>query len=334
MELFETLGNPMPANPIVSSVRTRDGLNLRVARWSAASPRGTVLLAIGRSEFIEEYYEIIATLLARRLDAIVFDWRGQGQSDRETRWLNRGHVSEFAAYRRDLNAIETQILRPFATRPWFGLGHSMGASLLLDQAHDGLTPFDRLILSAPMIDVPLRYKTWIKRLIRGLDRLGFGSRLIPGGKDISIIQMRSFDDNILTSDRRQYDRLVKATTQLPMLSIGSPTIHWVAEAFDLMRRFEEARYAAEILTPVLVVAAGADRIVDTAATERFSIYLKSGRCLTIPNARHQIMMDRPSIIAQFWAAFDAFIPGEALRPARPETPPPSRSRKRSKVGLF
>jgi lysophospholipase len=29
----------------------------------------------------------------------------------------------------------------------------------------------------------------------------------------------------------------------------------------------------------------------------------------IPGARHEILMERDAIRAQFWAAFDAFIPG-------------------------
>ena len=157
MELFETVGNVMPPGAIVSGVRTRDGLRLRVARWPASGgSRGTVAVAIGRSEFIEQYYEVVAALRARSFDVVVWDWRGQGQSDRETRHVQRGYVSSFAAYRRDLVAIEAQVLRAFAPRPWFGLGHSMGGALLIDQAHDGTSPFERLVLSAPMIDLPLR----------------------------------------------------------------------------------------------------------------------------------------------------------------------------------
>ena len=70
----------------------------------------------------------------------------------------------------------------------------------------------------------------------------------------------------------------------------------------------------EILTPVRIIAAGADRVVDTSATERFALRLKVGRCVTIPGARHQVFVERPSIDAQLWAAFDAFIPGETVSP--------------------
>ena len=32
----------------------------------------------------------------------------------------------------------------------------------------------------------------------------------------------------------------------------------------------------------------------------------------LPTARHEILMESDAIRAQFWAAFDAFIPGEEL----------------------
>jgi lysophospholipase len=313
MDLYQTPGNPIPPGAIVSAVRTRDGKTLRVARWSLRDARGTVSIAIGRSEFIEQYCEIIQKLLDRRLDVVIMDWRGQGQSDREIAQGRRGYVSSFAAYRRDLDALESQILRPYAVRPWFGLGHSMGGAILLGQAHDGESPFERLFLSAPMIGLPLRFNRAIRWLTAIVDRLGFGPRLIPGGSEDTVFS-RGFENNVLTSDLGRYTRLASATTNLNHLAVGAPTIRWLAQAYDLMDRFAQPRYAVETLTPILIVAAGADHIVDTATTERFALQLKAGRCLTIPGARHQIIMERESIVAQVWAAFDAFIPGEAVAP--------------------
>lgn len=323
MNLYETPGNPIPPNATVQPVITRDGLTLRVARWPAQRARGTVAVGIGRSEFIEEYSEVVTALLARGFDVVVWDWRGQGQSDRECRWIRRGYVSRFDSYQLDLEAIEQQVLGPVAQKPWFALGHSMGAALLLEQAHAGVSPFERLVFSAPMIDLPLRHKVAIRRLVRCVDGIGLGARLIPGGTEASLFLRRRFEDNILTGDERQYRRLKTATEQLPNLAIGAPTIRWLAGAFALMQRFALPLYPIETVMPILVVAAGADKIVDTAATERFAIRLKAGRCVTIPNARHQVIMEREMITAQFWAAFDAFIPGH-LSQAKSKPPTPKK----------
>ncbi len=324
MDLFATPGNPTPADPIISAVRTPDGLTLRVVRWARRGARGTVVLAIGRSEFIEQYYEVVGDLLERRFDVVTMDWRGQGQSDREIAKMGHGHVSDFAAYGRDLVALEQQILKPFAPRPWFGLGHSMGAAILLEQAHAGVSPFARLILSAPMIDLPLRSRSAVAALTALAAKLRLTTRLIPGGDEGSILR-RGFDGNPLTSDEARYARVSAVMQALPQFVVGAPTIGWLHSAFQVMNRFRHPRYAMEIATPILILAAGADRIVSTRATERFAARLKAGRCITLANARHQVMAERDAVREQFWAAFEAFIPGHELDGA--EAAPPRRDQR-------
>jgi lysophospholipase len=41
----------------------------------------------------------------------------------------------------------------------------------------------------------------------------------------------------------------------------------------------------------------------------------------IPGARHEILMERDEFREQFWAAFDAFVPGtpDEFRPSRPQS---------------
>ena len=309
MDLFATPGNPIPPGAIISAARTADGLTLRVARWVARRDgRGTVLIAMGRSEFIEEYFEVVSDLLDRRFDVVIMDWRGQGQSDREITRRRRGHVAHFDAYQNDLAAIEDQILRPFAPKPWFALGHSMGGAVLLDQAHAGRSPFARLVLSAPMIDLPLRFRNSVARFMAVMSRIGFGTMLIPGGVEDSIFK-RGFAGNPLTSDAKRYDRTSVAIEQSPHLAVGAPTIGWLDAAFRLMNRFRHPRFAIDTVTPTLIIAAGSDRIVDTSATERFAARLKAGRCITLAESRHEIIMERDEIRERFWAAFDAFVPG-------------------------
>ena len=38
--------------------------------------------------------------------------------------------------------------------------------------------------------------------------------------------------------------------------------------------------------------------------------MKNGSHVIIPNARHEILQEVDSVREQFWAGFDAFIPGE------------------------
>jgi lysophospholipase len=308
----------VPKGAIVAMIVARDGVKLRAARWTAPAPSaGTVAIIEGRAEFVEKYCEVVAELTERGFDVVVLDWRGQGLSDRLLRNRRKGHVSSFRAYRTDLEALRDQILEPFCPKPWFALGHSMGGAILLDQAHDGDSPFERMVLTAPMIDLRgLRFPKFTHRLTHFLAGIGFRRTFIPGGSGKSYM-LKSFEGNLLTSDPVRYARTAAFVETNPDLVIGDPTIGWVSAAFYLMQRFEKLSYPLEIPTPILVLTAGHDRLVHTGAAETFASRLKCGRSLTISGSSHEILMERERFRELFWAAFDSFIPGETKTDAAP-----------------
>src|ERR1700685_601703 len=184
MHLVSTHDNPAPPDAIVAMARAVDGVQLRTARWVPQTAlRGTVVLLQGRSEFIEKYFEVIAELLKRGFAVATLDWRGQGGSARQLKNPRKGHIDDFSLYERDLNAFVTEVLGPSCPRPWFGLCHSMGAAIMLGIAHAGRCPFERLVLSSPMIRIAnLRRPRLAQGLAEALDSLGLGGAFAPGGR--------------------------------------------------------------------------------------------------------------------------------------------------------
>jgi lysophospholipase len=312
VDLVETPGNPIPSGARTVSVRTRDGLALRAACWlPGGEPIGTVCLLQGRAEFIEKYYETIQDLLDRRFAVATFDWRGQGASGRRVAVASKGHVGHFREYEADFTAIEAQLLAGMP-KPWFGLAHSMGAAVALAISRGGRLPFDRLVALAPMIELAMVKRPRVANaLALGLWSVGMSRAWIPGGGATSIAT-KPFSGNRLTSDPVRYARNADAASAIGSQAIGDPTVGWIRAAFGFMGRFAEPRAALEIHTPTLVVAAGADPICDTAATERFAARLKAGHAIVLPGARHEILMERDEIRDLFWAAFDAFVPGTPI----------------------
>lgn len=311
MELCTIVENPAPAGAVVSAIAARDNWNLRAARWSCgAACRGTIAILPGRAEFIEKYFEVIGELLSRDFDVAILDWRGQGLSGRLVKDPRKGHIGDFRAFERDLDALVEQVVEPFCRPPWFALAHSMGATIALAQACSGRSPFARMVLTAPMIDIyGLRFGRGMRILAKALVLLGQGRRFVPGGGPKPYMSA-SFEGNLLTSDLSRHARAAAIIEAAPELAIGDPTIGWMNAAFRFMRRFEDVAYPRRILTPVLIIAAGGDRVVDTAATEYFASRLKAGKCFTLAHAHHEILMERDPVRELFWAAFDAFLSAE------------------------
>lgn len=313
MNLVSIPENPVPEGAIVGVLKTPDGVNLRFARWAPPRGRkGTVCILPGRTEFIEKYFEVVRDLRARGFAVAIFDWRGQGLSDRALRDPRKGHVRSFAEFDLDLETFAKEILLPDCPPPFFALAHSMGGAVLLRAAHRNRRWFDRAVLSSPMVALigrpALRYGRPLIRLAR---LFGFGRAYVPGG-GATAFQSMPFAGNPVTSDPLRYARTAAIVEAEPKLGLGAPTIAWADAAFSAMREFEDPQYGARMFQPILIIAAGADEIVSTPAASKLAAGLRAGSQLVIAGSRHEPMMEQDRYREQFWAAFDAFIPGSPL----------------------
>ena len=82
--------------------------------------------------------------------------------------------------------------------------------------------------------------------------------------------------------------------------------------FTAMRGFRAANYPLEIRQPILMLAASNDAVVSTPAIEEFAYHLRAGSHLVIAGSKHEILQEQDRYRGQFWAAFDAFVPGTPL----------------------
>ena len=310
MSLREIPANPCPPGAVEHRLVAADGVTLRAARWTPQGARGTVVVLGGRSEYIEKYYETIADLLALGFAVATLDWRGQGGSERQLRDPMKCHIDDFSLFERDFRALVRDVLTPFCPRPWVGLAHSMGGAVVLGIAREGRCPFDRLVLSAPMIALYGRPAPRAERwLVEALDGIGLGGAYVPGAGGGRPYSSFPFADNLLTSDPRRYERLQQTLAAFPELGLGGPTIGWLHAAFRLMRALGEPDTPSAITIPTLVVACGHDRIVDTPSVERFAARLRAGDLIVIDGARHEIMIERDRFRDLFFSAFKPYALG-------------------------
>ena len=312
MDLVSLAHNPVPGGATAGLLTSFDGVRLRYARWGATRGprRGTVCLFGGRGEFIEKYFEVIADLRRRGYAVAALDWRGQGGSERQLPDMRRGHVHDFADYDRDLGAFMKEIVLPDCPPPYVALGHSMGGHILLRNATRPGSWFERMVLVAPMIAIdPERvgYPVWFTRFYGEAGCLvGAGSHYVLGGNP-EAAEQAPFDGNLLTSDRERWARNKAVLDYAPELGLGSPTIAWLRAAYRSMARIQDRDYPSTIQVPMLLFAAGRDKVVATRAIEDFGVGLKVGSQLLLPGARHEILQESDAIRLKFWAAFDAYL---------------------------
>jgi lysophospholipase len=298
-----TLFDPLPIKAV--------GAELRAARF-AASPdiaaQGVCVLLNGQTEFIEKYFEVIDELRGRGFAVATMDWRGQGGSTRMTQDSRKSFVGDFSDYDDDLETLLNWIVTPMLApgeKP-IALAHSMGAHVLLRRLAHKPASFRACALTAPMIAVSFRGQR--EFLVRAVTQYQVWRGKQAGwvwGMEARDPNKVTFAGQLVTSDPQRFERTQILLREHPDLRLAGATWGWLAAALRSMDWLKQQ--APAITTPLLVAAAGKDRICVTPQTRIFASRLPHADYLEIKDAEHEILMECNAIRAEFWTAFDAFI---------------------------
>lgn len=307
--LAETVSNPIPPGTRVDSLILTDGNELRFAITPASThpARGTVIILHGRNECIEKYFETICDIAARGFTVATFDWRGQGASSRLLRNPAKGFVKSFDDYAADLEQLFEAVLLPDCRAPYYILAHSAGALTALLAAPALSNRIRRMVLLAPLLDITgTRARKMAARFAANtLRSTGLGKTYMLGGP----FAIKPFAANEVTSDAPRYSRNCEILQQAPELAIGGPTASWIVAAAAAIKKVSRPDFIETIRIPMLIIAAGMDSVVSTPAIERYALQLRNATLLTVDGAKHEILQEKNFYREQFFAAFDAFIPG-------------------------
>jgi len=141
--------------PVVSQLRTADGLRLHRSTWpTAGQARGTLLVVHGLGEHVGRYDALALRLNASGWRVSGFDHRGHGQSDGA-----RGAIARRDSMLQDLARV-IDALRNEVGGKLVLLGHSMGGLIAARFVAEGLQArpaawhreVDALVLSSPALD--------------------------------------------------------------------------------------------------------------------------------------------------------------------------------------
>ena len=315
--------NPLSGNFRVLNLMTPDKRHLRAGVWelpAGVTPRGICVLLNGLTEYLEKYGEVADELRGRGFIVVSLDWRSQGASERSRSSNRASHVANFDEYDHDLSSLMLQAVEPIQRAretplPVIALAHSMGAHILLRFLHEHPRRISAAVLIGPMIDIHTgAYSPHFTRAMATAFNLRRSStRFIFGVENRDPLEL-AFADNRVTSDEARYERTRGLLKAQPFLRVYGPTFGWLGAAYRSFGRMARRGFAEDIATPLLVMGAGNDRIVRTEALRAFAKRLPHARYAEIEGAEHEILMEKDSIRARFWAEFDAFMDAQLSAP--------------------
>ncbi|MCE9686253.1 alpha/beta fold hydrolase [Shewanella sp. AS16] len=293
----QTLGSPELAafwQGIDSDfLKLDDKLHLAYMSISHPQSKGTLVISNGRVESYVKYQELIFDCYRQGYSIYALDHRGQGLSSRLTSNPHKGHVEHFDDYVNDLALFIDLVVLPAQTpgTALFLIGHSMGSAIatLYLERHPGV--FKAAVLCAPMYGIQLPmgkgFIRWLANKLDGVRQNGEPS-YVPRGKDYVAVP---FAENELTHSEIRYQAYRRLYQTQPELQLGAPTNHWLVQAIDAGDRC--IRAARQSKTPILILQASEDTVVDNAA-QNLAIG-PNCRLLTIEGARHEIFIESDKI---------------------------------------
>jgi len=314
----------LPARAILGEWIAADGWRHRRIDWPAAPgvpPRGSLLLQAGRGDFVEKYIETMDHFSRAGWAVTGFDWRGQGGSHDPARIGDACQLPDLAPLVNDLGAFAGE-WRAATPGPHVAIGHSMGGHVLLRALAAKAIELDAAVLVAPMLGlnsapVPIWLAT---AAARGLCLLGLADRPawstptekpVRGGR---AKEGHARQTNLSTSAERYADELWWRESN-PAYGLGAPSWGWLVAAQAASDRLLRDPALGAIDTPVLILAAEADRLVTIAPIRRVAARIP-GAALHVfgPEAAHEILRDGDAVRIDAIGRIDRFFDDRA--PAR------------------
>lgn len=306
---------------------TRDGRKLRFGTVAPQNniPNAVVVCLPGLSEFGEKYFEVARTCLDMNLSFWVFDWMGQGKSDRYLKNLpNRRHSRGYARDVDDLHDFILGYIKHSAVHPDVGripmamLAHSMGAHIGLHYMarHPGI--FECAAFSAPLLG--------LKAFSHIPDSLAFAATwFINAFADTSYVQgfgdwhadIRPPGENHFSLDPARPAVHNAWSLADPALQVGGITYGWLYETQKSCMALRKKGVLQSIQAHCLLALAGHEAFADNAAIRKAASVMPHAKLLEFPESRHEILMERDEIRQAFFEAFHTLIKERIIK--RPET---------------
>lgn len=308
-QILSTTDTELPKKGKVTILETPEGIEIRTIQWLPnASPKGTVLLLQGYSEFIEKYDEVIQHLLDRQLAVLTFDWRGQGLSSRLIKDPQKGHITSFADFVQDADIVHQQLLSAMPT-PHFLMGHSMGGHVAFRILQEYPNRFQKAILCAPFLGWSPNFgagklpPTATLLIASFMKVLGFGQDYTYGATPPYLTKTLSGQ----TSDLVRFQKRVEFYKKEPHILMGGPTWNWILESTKSLQLLLQKERIDYIETPILLASGAKDGMVSPQAHHEVAATCDKITLHDFPEAMHEILMEKDHIQAEFWRVFDEFL---------------------------
>lgn len=289
----QTLPDFWRQHAVESTFKGKDGVTIRYAALRQAKVDRAILIVNGRVESYLKYQELAWDLWRQGYSLYLIDHRGQGLSDRLLADPEKGYVDQFDDYVLDLKQFHDEVIAQDQPAKLFLLAHSMGGAISARYLERWPDDIEAAVLSSPMMGINLGgLPKWLaKGLAATIGTVGCWLGEPPYGPGQGPYESHDFADNGLSHSAARYQAFRELYEQRPQIKLGGATAHWIYQG--ITGADAAIADAGAIKTPLLLLQAGNDSVVDNAAQDAFctKANCEGGKPLRIEGAWHELFIE-------------------------------------------
>jgi len=290
--------------------KNMNGQSLRYGFCTVTNPKGLIVLAAGRTETSEEYFETARDYLRRDFAVAVLDWPGQGLSYRfnSNNKQNSSHIfqSSLNDFDQWLSVLDTQ--HGGSALPKVLIAHSMGSNVALRYLTNNPDKFDCAVMIAPMLGIRLKplFRILAKPLLGLARKKGWmGQYAItqgPWSEQRYNVTKLWFSTDPIRREIQKYWYLKN-----PELQCGGVTYGWLSEALNSVAVLHQPDVAGKITTPTLFMLAGNDVIVNNNDALKTIRHMPNTEIVTLQQSYHNMLKENDYVRNDALKSMDSFI---------------------------
>lgn len=263
-----------------------DGTKLAYYYVINPNEKASVVMCHGYCEFFPKYYELAYIFYNMGYSVFFVEHRGYGFSERAVTQLDLVHIDSYSQYVDDFHEFMEQVVtKNSKTKDYVLFAHSMGGCISTLFLEKYKNYFKCAVMSSPMHKMVLgKFKPWQVTTIGDLCKLfGQGKKLASGQKRFDGINVWEKSSSM---SRARYDYQFDKRLAVPEYTTYGSTFSWASASVKAAKKC--VKDAGLIDTPVLLLEAGKDTLVDNEGHRMFVERTSNTTYKKYPESKHEI----------------------------------------------
>lgn len=211
-------------------------------------------------------------------------------------------MDEFRFYVEDMAEIIENLTALYPYPNQYILAHSLGALVATYYLANFDHRIQRAVFSAPFFGMPLKHPVRDEMLLSLMMLFGQGERYVFGKGPHKPVDVQ---ENLLSHDSARMQRMNDINLANPAIRLGGPTFRWAYLCLIAIKHLP--KMLPRIETPVLVLEAEQEQIVNNKTLEKLTALFMHSSLKKIAGAKHEILFETDDIRSPVLQQIQAFF---------------------------